>query len=508
MKLADKTVLNVLAQSSEAFWLLLSSMVMVRHFSKTDYGTFLLVILIEHTVTMFTFLGLPQSIFYFFPRAVNRKNFVIRNVLLSLCIGLTAAILVYSFKNELANWLNNPLLAEYGWVAPLLILFRAPSALRAPMLISHGSLILNSGATLCSSTIFFVPLIIASWLSVSLNTLLTIMLASAGVQLLIYLGSIAWIMYRSSDTAVSEPARGVPKREVSFKDQIKYSLPIGISSYLGVMGREIDRYIISIFFTPGDFAVYSRGAMKIPVLSTIQTTINSVMTPQYVSAYQAGDIKTFLRIFHRCNEKVVKINFPVFALLWAVAPSIIRFLYTEAYIESTPIFRVYLCLLLIRITSYSMIFRASGKTIYGIYASTFYITFNVILSLSLVPIFGPIGAAVGTIISEVILAVFYLVWSCKILEVSFNEIFPWNFDLQLLFVSLLASIPVYGLEYFVHPQSGYVLLMLAVEGLIYCYCWGFLMIRKGLIYQDDLELLERWFRFDVQRLLRKIMFLS
>ena len=151
MNLVDKTVLNILAKSSEAFWLLISSIVMVRHFPKAEYGTFLQIILIANTMTMFTFLGLPQSIFYFFPRAVNRGKFVIRNMLLSLCIALIASLIVYNFKHELANWLSNPLLVEYGWVAPLLLLLRAPSSLREPMLISHGSLILACAASKASN---------------------------------------------------------------------------------------------------------------------------------------------------------------------------------------------------------------------------------------------------------------------------------------------------------------------------------------------------------------------
>ncbi len=510
MKLADKAILNILAKSSEAFWLMISSIVMVRYFPKAEYGTFLQIILIADTMQMFTFLGLPQSIYYFFPRALDRGRFVIRNVVLSLCIGFLAAMLVYNFRYVVAGWLSNPLLAEYGWVAALLLFFRAPSALRGPMLISYGSLIFNSVATLLCSTVFFVPLIVASLFSVSLGTLLRVMLISSGVELTIYLCSTLWIAFHTSGKASSpsDSSADASRTEVSFKDQLLYALPIGLSSYLGILGRQIDRYIISIFFSPADFAVYSRGAMKIPVLSTIQMTINNIMTPQYVSAYKEGDIKTFLSIFHRCNEKVVKINFPVFALFWAVAPSLIGFLYTEAYIEAASIFRVYLCLLLIKITSYSITFRASGKTVYGMYATAFYITCNVILSISLVPIFGPIGAAVGTIISEVMLGLFYLTWSCKILGVSFREIFPWMLDFQILSISLLASIPVYGLEYLVHVPGVYVPFMLMAEGLVFCYCWIFLAMRKRLIDQEELELLQRWLRFDVSKMLRKITFLS
>ena len=50
--------------------------------STYEYGTFLQIMLITNTITMFTYFGLPQSIYYFFQRIVELKNFVIRNCLI------------------------------------------------------------------------------------------------------------------------------------------------------------------------------------------------------------------------------------------------------------------------------------------------------------------------------------------------------------------------------------------------------------------------------------------
>ncbi len=49
MNIADKTIFNILAKSSEALMLLVSSVVFARYLSRFDYGTFLQVMLVVNT---------------------------------------------------------------------------------------------------------------------------------------------------------------------------------------------------------------------------------------------------------------------------------------------------------------------------------------------------------------------------------------------------------------------------------------------------------------------------
>jgi O-antigen/teichoic acid export membrane protein len=505
MTLGDKTVLNILAKSSEAFLLLISSIIMVRAFPKTEYGTFLQIVLISSTAIMFTFFGLPESIYYFFRQTANQRHFVIRNVLFSMFMGLIVAIIVFCLKNELAHWLNNPLLLKFGWVAPLLILLRTPSRLREIILIAHGSLIVNSATTLLCNLLFYGPLIIAALFMVSLETLLKVMILVSGIELCLYFGLMSWVAFHVQTIDLS---RDLQKKEISFKEQFKYAFPIGVSYYIWIIGRQLDQYIVSAFFTPRDFAVYSRGAMKVPFLSSIRYTTDDIMMPEYVSAFRAGDIKAMLSQFHRCLEKVAKINFPAFALLFAIAPSIVTLLYTKEYLEAASILRVYLCFLVTELTGYYVIFNATGKTFYSMYVNIISVLTNIIFSLGLVSIMGPIGAAMATVISQVIMIFICLFQFCKILGVSFGKIFPWKHLSQLFFVSLAASIPVYCIEYVFRLKGGHLFLVLLVDSVVYCYCCVFLMMRIGLIYQDDMELLKKWLRFDVERFLQKIMLLS
>lgn len=507
MKLADKTILNVLSKSSEAFLLLISSVVLARHFSKSEFGTFLQIMLIANTTIMLTFFGLPQSIYYFYQKVRNQRHFVNRNILISIFMGSMASILLYFIRGIIANWLNNPLLSEYGWIISLLVLFRAPTFLREPILISHGSLILNSFATAVLKPIVFIPLIIAAFLSSTLETLLKVMVIFSGVEFCANLGLMYFVFYRLRNFQIGELNSAELVEKVSLKDQLVYAFPIGISSYLSIIGQQIDQYIVSIFFSPRDFAVYSRGAMRLPIVSSVHFTINDIMMPKYVDAYQRGDMEAFINYFHLCIEKVAKIYYPLFSFFFAISPSIIILLYTKEYLEASWVLRIYLCFLIIDITVWGVIPRASGKTSVIMYTTVISLSCNIILSLLLVSIIGPIGAAIATIVSTIVAASYMTFQFCKILGVPFDAIFPWSYLAKMLLTSLAASIPVYFVNYF-YPVEGIALLFaMVINTLIYFYCFIFLLMRQGLIYEDDMELLERWLRFDVKSLLRKLAFL-
>ena len=101
MNFADKSILNALAHSFGTVLLFISSIIFVRFFSKTDYGTFLQIMLIVNTTITFTFLGIPESVYYFYQREERRDLFLIQTIVISVAIAACASLLVYRFQDEI-----------------------------------------------------------------------------------------------------------------------------------------------------------------------------------------------------------------------------------------------------------------------------------------------------------------------------------------------------------------------------------------------------------------------
>lgn len=487
--------------------LLISSIVLVRYLSKSEYGTFLQAMLIVNTAIPLILFGFPQSIYYFYPLAHNSRGLLARTVGVSLCLSVVAGLGIFLLRENLSHWLNNPNLLKYVILMSLIIFFRGSSLFREPILISCGRLILNSVLTLTCNLVIYISLITGVFLSVSLGGLLTIMTISTAFEFFVYLLSTSNVLIKDTPNNNTADSGTSKLNKVSLLDQFRYSFPIGASGYLGAIGKQMDQYLVSIFFMPSDFAVYSRGAIRLPALDTIQLTLNNIMMPHFVKAYASGDIPTFLKDYHRCIEKIAKVKYPIFAFLFATSPMWITLFFTTEYIGAATIFRVYLISLLIGVTTYGAIPRITGNTGCIFHGMIIAVASNLILSLILISILGPLGAALGTIISSTMTATYLLYRSSIMLSLHIKNLFPWSFLGSLLKVSLLSSIPVYVLAFFWGPEGPLNLLgFLAVSGLLYVYICLFLMMKYKLISIDDMETLSGWLRIDLKVWLPKVTF--
>jgi len=498
MRFEDNATLNILARTSSSVFLLISSVFMVRYLSKEDYGTFLQVMLILNTVIMLTFVGLPHSVYYYYPQIRDKRHFVKQTLLVGTVISIVAATIVFLLRHSLAVWLNNPDLAYFGGITALLILCQGPVVFRDPILLSQNALMLNSVSTLLTALLTYIPLFIALFFGVGLKSIILIFLGSNLANLVVFLAMIG-LLFRNTDSADAETSEDQERRlRVSLWEQVRYSFPIGLASYIGIIGKQIDKYIISAFFLPAQFAVYSRGAMEVPLIGNVTYTLNDMTMPRYVAAYKRGDTKEFLRLMHTNIDKVAKINFGVFAFLFFEAGLLMEVLYTREYLSTTPVFQVYLFLLFLSITVYGMIPRVTGKTRQLTFATGLSVSLNIVFSLCMIPLLGPVGAAAGTILGSLGYMIFLLWSASRTLGVSWRAILPWRMLLQTLAAAAAPLVLVWGyhaaLGYFVISKNFWVLC-----GAFGFYLYGYLSALNfsGLLQDQDRAYLCRWLRFDL-----------
>ena len=492
MKLADKAIFNILCQSSGTIILLLSSILYVRMLTQQDYGTFLQVMLISNTVLMLGFLGIPQSIYYFFQTESDKDHFLTRTLFLTLAVSVFFAVLVWVIKKPLVALFGNPDLNEYYWVILVLVLLGFMIRLREPLLWSNGSLMTSGNLTIVSSVLQLGLPVLGLFRENPLYAVLLLMVIGNCLSIILHLLIYIKIIFRIR-RQYPKSRKPVDGKSGLLK-QLRYAFPIGLSSYVGVIGREMDKYFISSWFTPAQFAVYSRGAMEVPLVSNIRFTINDIMMPQFVALYQKGDIKGLLQQWHMITEQIAKLNFGIFALLFAVTPTLIRVLYTEAYMGAASVFRIYLFLLVSGIAVYGMIPRVSGQTKLIFWSAVMNLPINFTLSLLLIKVVGVKGPALGSVIAAIVVLVWLLYNSTKIIKVSFSEIMPWKKLLRYLAVSLAISGPIYLTEYFYPPDGAFALIQVALESFCYVIAYLYALNRLGYLTDEERTTICRWSR--------------
>jgi peptidoglycan biosynthesis protein MviN/MurJ (putative lipid II flippase) len=219
--------------------------------------------------------------------------------------------------------------------------------------------------------------------------------------------------------------------------------------------------------------------------------------PQYVTAHKNKDTKKFIQLMHGNMDKIAKLNFGVFAFFFFEAKIVMEILYTKEYVSATPIFQTYLILLLLGITVYGMIPRVTGRTRQLTLATAITVLTNIAVSLSLIPLLGPIGAALGTIIGSICYAAFLLYCATKDLNVSWKFIMPWISLSKIFMTSLVSLITVAFfqilLQLFGTPSN---IITLLISFIIYSYTYLAILKFFGLLQFEDQAFIKRWLRFN------------
>ncbi len=500
MSSADNIILNILSKAGGGVLLFLSSVVMVRYFPKEDYGAFLQIMLIVNTVALLGNFGLPESVYFFFQNTQDRVGFVGRSLLLAIGLAFFWALILYGVKGLFASWFHDPFIKQSGLILSLMASARIISQFREPVLISADKLLLNSWVNIFGEMLFFLPTIIGPLFIDSISVILTLVCLGAVITSVISLFVITFVIKTYKQPVLARDTSDTTFVNVTLLKQFKYSLPIAVASYIGIIGRQIDQYLVSLFFTSSDYAVYSRGALRLPVIANLQLFVNDLKMPQYVRHFRSGTKASFLRLYHKSIISVAKLKYPAFFFLFAMAPIIINVLYTSDYLDAVPVFRVYSLLLLTEVTMFGLIPRVSAKTKFITVSVIITILANILVSLLLLPILGALGAAAGTLISSCLGAFYLLLVSCKISGISLLNIFPWKLLAKLMLLSLLPSIPLYLIPHIFSLKSereGLILILFG--GIFYVLTWGLLMIKYRLITIEESEIIRKWLRIDLSR---------
>jgi O-antigen/teichoic acid export membrane protein len=477
-KLADQAIFVIISKFLEPISILALAMILTRKMSLSDYGTYQQVMLICITVSIFIAFGLPDSVYYFLPRTQNKKRFLLRTLLLLNLLGIVATIVIVAVRNPLGEWMNNPRLPELALIFGFYLIGLASYQMLDSTFLSLGRGRSLALVNVVFSLLFFlfvsVPVLLGMPLKAILTSILIYYLAQA-VFLLVFILRLSGELgdFRKGD---------------NLGEQLRYSAPIGGSRLSGTLAKAVDRFVISFFYTPKDYAIYDRGAMQLPFVNIFAYTIGAVLLPRYVEFHREGKSEEVLKLWHESVRQVALIMFAIFALCLFFARDVITVLFTDTYLGSVSIFKIYLLLLPFQVTAYGSILRATKNTKHILYVTLMELTVNIILSLTLVRLLGPKGPAVATIITRTCGVSYYLLVIKNILRVDIKRVFPW----KVLSKQFLLALACAWLIHFLMGQETSSLDRLLVAGSAYGAVYlGSLKLLKMLTPKDE-EIIKRW----------------
>lgn len=497
--LSEKAGVVVFARIVTSFIDIILAIAVVRILSKTDFAIIGYLLMIHEMARNLAVLGFPESVFYFFERLGknSRKGFVLQTFSILIITGLVASIVIYLFNFAVPTFLTNwdptsvDAVQKFMPLMALVAFFEIPTWPTTNVLLAADRQKDASWYEIGTSTLSFVSLVIPLWLGFSLEFALKCLV---GYSVIRFVGSLVWvwIILPKTETLTSS---------ISIKDQITFSIPLGISALVGKFNKYIDKFVVSVFLVDTAYAEYNVSSNEVPIIKVIPFAVGSVLISKYVRYQLESKKEELLDLWYKGIEKVSLLVIPLTILVIISASDLVSiFFETEgtSYQAAVLPFQIYNLIVLIRVTHYGSILQAFGDTKGVLWMSMNLLAANLILSIPFTIYFGIAGTATSTLIANIYNWYMVLRRIGKHMDLPAHKVLPFPFYGKVLGSSVIAALPIFLIKNYL-LNSFEPILSLIISVILFLVTYLLIGSVFNVITRSDREKFFKWISLDFLR---------
>lgn len=433
--------------------------VLVRHFSVTEFGQYKQIFMIFYVALPLMDFGISQGLIYFIPKYPETKNQIISQFVSwqsCVCLALFSLFLIFSDEISFLFTSTGDISRFIPYIAALLILWSLSNNLEILLTATKQSLYASMFIFL-SEGLKGGVIIAVALLTGDLSFVLTGFIGIGCVRFL-------WFI-RHLHRQYSFPSCFFDKD--LFTELAIYSAPLGLAVVINSLIDYTHQVIVSNQMSAAEFAIYSIGCFQIPFIGIVSMSVSQVALVRICELHQQNDLENIVGILASSFRKLSLLFFPAFFLLWFIAEDFITLLYTDTYSASVPIFRTFIWILPLAVILVEYTPRSLGDSKYVFKVNCFTLIINMVAVLILLKLFGTVGAAAGFILSRGVRKLLILYYLRRVLFTSFSKLLPLIALAKIIVCSLLALLPIWLMRQFI--ELG------AAESVI-CYGLFYLMM--------------------------------
>lgn len=232
-------------------------------------------------------------------------------------------------------------------------------------------------------------------------------------------------------------------KNISFKKHLKPIFVLGVTVIFGTIYNKIDITMLGFLTNDTEVGLYTNAHRCIEIITTLCASVTSVYLPALSSLYES-DYDEFKKVLKNGFKIVCFISIPASFGLYMVAPELMKvFFGSDFYLGYTTI-RIFIPIIIIRSIGDLFCYQtliAVGKENKRVFASIVTTFINIVLNFILIPRIGRNGAAIASVISELLING-YLYMCIK--DVIDNKL-EIKFLLMIIISSLIMSLICYFL---------------------------------------------------------------
>ncbi|NJD23516.1 MAG: flippase [Melioribacter sp.] len=220
---------------------------------------------------------------------------------------------------------------------------------------------------------------------------------------------------------------------------------------------QLDTILLSLWRGDKSVGVYQAAFMLIMLPLIIPDIFINTLMP-FLSRLNVENQVQWKRAGYLMNKILIAVAIPISIILFAFSEQIIKIIYgSRAYSETIPILRIFAITLLVRFSleSYALMLTTSERQKIRLITVIVATLLNFILNYFLIPIYGPYGAALVSLITNIFVGIIYYATNYKLVsEYLLNykvlmfvlvSLIMAYFSWLLRDINLFISIPVLGL---------------------------------------------------------------
>jgi O-antigen/teichoic acid export membrane protein len=249
---------------------------------------------------------------------------------------------------------------------------------------------------------------------------------------------------------IRKDADGYDHQELDIPAIRSLWLHLGVYDIVQMLSNWIDKFVISILLSAELSAIYYNGAQNVPFLPLLLSAAGSAVLLQLADSSSKTETENTISLVNRSGEILSCIVFPVFCFLFLFRNEIFVTLFSSKYIPSISIFALAILALPVRAYSFTTVLQRRHK---GNIINVGAIGELVVACALMYPLYlymGLPGVALSFVISTYLQAIFYLLYTGRLLSVSPLRLIPLgNWLLKLIiFAAALIGIHYMGSMYF------------------------------------------------------------
>ena len=405
---------------------------LARWMSNSDWSKMAYLMSVYFAMLVVANLGLHHGMPYFISHlnARGQRQVVLRSMTALLVSGLVVAAVLYFASGALTKQWDG--LAGLVALMGVVIAVELPSTICAMALVAMRRSLLSA---IWEGSMGLVTLITVFGLFIQnkgLRAACIGLLIAGVIRSVTAVIALLWATRRDNSQNEVEESLTIPR----IRDQITFALPLGATIIVSVLNRSLDKWLVAALY-PARLGEYAIAAQELPIINILPVAGGAAIAVSLVHHLARGDHPTALKVWIEQSIRLTYVLVPAVAILIICSPEIIDLMFGRQYRSGAPILVIFTVILLHRVAEYGVVLRAAGRTRELLVASLVLLVANAFAASVLILIFGPIGAAIGTLIANVVAWLWVLRQVAVVLESSIKQVFPWKEWTQQIAIGLL-----------------------------------------------------------------------